>query len=324
MGSITPQHVRGSIKNTFIEFISIVGDRHAPSFEGLRRTNSCPSISSCRSTLLNDDLNSESDVTGSLLHADWADINDSDDDDGTSWHSPTFGLRRSLSGSTEPRQLAGLVDGKADSSAEAVEPDQAPALDRKRTPLRSKASSFVPKTPRVPSIGEAACSWVPNSLEQASDNGVPHMAYQYEEKTTVILRNLPCGFLRDDLIQAMDAKGYAGIYNLVYLPMDFKTGVCLGYAFVNLATEEDMQRFMIDFDGFNEWPFKSAKVCSVAPSRLQGLIPNVERYRNSPVMNAGVPDIFRPVLFDGNKRVPFPESTRDISKNWQQLQSGTA
>merc|ERR1740138_1895483 len=88
MGSITPQHVRGSIKNTFIEFISIGGDRQAPSFEGMRRTNSCPSISSGRSTLLNDDLNSESDFTGSPLHADWADINDSDDEDGTRCHSP--------------------------------------------------------------------------------------------------------------------------------------------------------------------------------------------------------------------------------------------
>ncbi|CAK0866386.1 unnamed protein product [Prorocentrum cordatum] len=95
--------------------------------------------------------------------------------------------------------------------------------------------------------------------------------------------------------------------------MDFQTEIGLGYAFVNLLTEGHTQRFILDFHGFDEWPFPSAKVCSVELARTQGLITNVERYRNSPVMNPEVPDIFRPVLFDGKKRVPFPEPTRDLS-----------
>lgn len=265
-----------------------------------------------------DDVNSESDFTGSRVRSEWADIIDSDDDE-ASWHDP-IGLT----------QLSGLPGGKVDSTPEAgpasAETGLALVPDRKRTPLRSKASSFVPKTSRVPVIGEATCSWVPHSLEQASciwaphsleqasDKSVTHVAYQYGEPTTVIMRNLPCVFSRDDLIEAMDAKGYAGLYNLVYLPMDFQTEKCLGYAFVNLLTEEHMRRFILDFDGFNQWPIQSPKVCSVGLARTQGLISNVERYRNNPVMSADVPDIFRPMLFDGNKRVPFPEPTRDLSK----------
>jgi hypothetical protein len=260
------------------------------------------------STFLNDDLNSESDFTGSRVHTDWADIHDSDDDDGIHGHYPM------------QRQLSDFPDGKVDSTPEAgpaaVEPGLARALDRKRTPLRSKASSFVPFVPitsRVPVIGEATCCWVPHPLELA------HMAHQHGTITTVIMRNLPCGFFRDDLIQAMDAKGFAGFYNLVYLPLDFRSGACLGYAFVNLVTEQDTQRFILDLNGFDEWPFQSAKVCSVELARTQGLMANVERYRNSPVMNEEVPDIFRPVLFDGNMRVPFPEPTRDLPKDLKRV-----
>ncbi|CAK0906966.1 unnamed protein product [Prorocentrum cordatum] len=55
-----------------------------------------------------------------------------------------------------------------------------------------------------------------------------------DECTTVMLRNLPCPFLREDLIKAMDAKGFAGLYNFVYMPIDFQTAMGMGYAFVNL------------------------------------------------------------------------------------------
>ncbi|CAK0906888.1 unnamed protein product, partial [Prorocentrum cordatum] len=45
-----------------------------------------------------------------------------------------------------------------------------------------------------------------------------------------------------------------------------------------------------------------------------GLDANVGRYQNSPVMGDEVPERFRPVLFAGTTRVPFPEPTRELPK----------
>jgi RNA recognition motif-containing protein len=140
------------------------------------------------------------------------------------------------------------------------------------------------------------------------------MGTQRDECTTVILRNLPCAFLREDLIKKMDAKGFAGLYNFVYLPVDFETEMGMGYAFVNMITTEEVKRFMIAFNGFRDWPCWSSKICVVDLSRTQGLDANIGRYRDSPVMGDEVPERFRPVLFDGSKRVPFPEPTKELSK----------
>lgn len=65
-------------------------------------------------------------------------------------------------------------------------------------------------------------------------------------------------------------------------------------------------RFVRTFDGFRNWPIKSLKVCVVQLSKTQGLDANVQRYRNSPGMGDGLPERFRPVLFNGTSRIPFP------------------
>jgi len=98
------------------------------------------------------------------------------------------------------------------------------------------------------------------------------------------------------------------------MPTDFKTEMGMGYAFVNLISAEEVPRFMLAFHGFREWPRPSSKICVVDLSRTQGLDANVGRYRNSPVMSDEVPERFRPVLFAGTKRVPFPEPTKELPK----------
>merc|ERR1719367_2096902 len=44
-----------------------------------------------------------------------------------------------------------------------------------------------------------------------------------ESRTTVMLRNLPLDHTRDMLLHLLDTKGFAGMYDFIYLPMDFKT-----------------------------------------------------------------------------------------------------
>jgi hypothetical protein len=128
-----------------------------------------------------------------------------------------------------------------------------------------------------------------------------------------MLRNLPNNYSRRMLLALMDEEGFAGKYDFVYLPIDFKSQASLGYAFINLVSEEESRRFAKHFNGFSRWALPSQKVCRVSWSMPhQGLEAHVERYRNSPVMHEGVSDEFKPVLFENGSRLPFPPPTKKI------------
>jgi hypothetical protein len=130
---------------------------------------------------------------------------------------------------------------------------------------------------------------------------------------TVMLRNLPNNYSRRMLLELMDQLGFVGNYDFVYLPIDFKTQASLGYAFVNLTSSDDANRFCKCFSGFSDWALPSQKVCKVNWSKpYQGLTAHVERYRNSPVMHEAVPDEFKPALFSNGERSTFPPPTKKI------------
>lgn len=128
-----------------------------------------------------------------------------------------------------------------------------------------------------------------------------------------MLRNLPNNYTRDMFLEMLDKAGFAGCYDFVYLPVDFHRHAGLGYAFVNLVSDEVVSRFWATFDGFKDWVLPTSKVCQVTWSGpFQGLKAHLERYRNSPVMHPNVPDEFKPVLFSQGTRVAFPKPTRSL------------
>lgn len=131
--------------------------------------------------------------------------------------------------------------------------------------------------------------------------------------TTVMLRNIPSGYTRSCLLELLEDEGLAGSFDFVYLPMDFGSQCCLGYAFVNFLSNADAMRCWRIFEGFNDWGRPSEKVCEVSWSDpQQGLSANIERYRNSPVMHSIVPEEWKPVVFQSGARVPFPATTKPI------------
>ena len=98
------------------------------------------------------------------------------------------------------------------------------------------------------------------------------------------------------------------------VPIDFNSKLCRGYAFVNLVAGQHVCRFIKVFDGFTRWPHaSSSKVCRATLSHTQGLAANIDRYRNSPVMRDDVPDNFKPAIFLGRRKVPFPEPTQGVA-----------
>jgi len=133
------------------------------------------------------------------------------------------------------------------------------------------------------------------------------------QRTTVMLRNLPNNYTRQMFLDMLDTEGFAGTYDFVYLPTDFTSLAGLGYAFVNLLTAEEAQRFWAHFDGFSRWTLQSNKVCALCWSVHSGLKEHIERYRNSPVMHTSVPDECKPVIFDPDgRRLEFPPPSKSI------------
>jgi len=133
------------------------------------------------------------------------------------------------------------------------------------------------------------------------------------QRTTVMLRNFPNNYKRDDVLKLLDIQGFSGKYDFLYFPIDFDTSAALGYAFVNLVSTADAEALMEKLEGFSQWHVTSDKICTVVWSQQsQGLATHVQRYRNSPLMHELVPDEYRPVLFEEGQRVAFPSPTKKI------------
>lgn len=134
-----------------------------------------------------------------------------------------------------------------------------------------------------------------------------------ETRTTVMLRSLPDGITREILLETMDKEGFAGKYDFVYVPVDFRTHVSTAYAFINMVSAAEASKVMRHFHGFVRWPMASRRPCSVGWSDpYQGFDANVARYRNSPLMHELVPDSYRPVTFSKGVRVEFPAPTKTV------------
>jgi len=132
-------------------------------------------------------------------------------------------------------------------------------------------------------------------------------------KTTVMMRNLPVGYTRAALLELLEDGGFEGCFDFVYLPMDFASKVCLGYAFVNFISASDAERCWQVFQDFTDWGMGSEKACTVTwGDPYQGLDAHVERYQNSPVMHHSMPDEWKPIILKAGQRIPFPAPTKNI------------
>lgn len=153
-------------------------------------------------------------------------------------------------------------------------------------------------------VDEPNCVLAEEEIAQNSDERV---------LTTVLMRNIPNNMTRDMLLDLINAEGFQGSYDFLYLPLDFKGMVGIGYSFINFISSEQAMRFQAHFAGFCRWGLQSDKVCEVSwTESLQGRDAHVERYRNSPVMHESMADGCRPVLYKDGERIAFPDPTKRI------------
>ncbi|OIV99510.1 hypothetical protein TanjilG_17320 [Lupinus angustifolius] len=110
------------------------------------------------------------------------------------------------------------------------------------------------------------------------------------EDTTVMIKNIPNKYTRELLVdylekqcmmennKAENDEGSDGIeedhiilaFDFVYLPIDFKSGLNKGYAFVNFTSHKGAWRFNMTASNMKWDLFQSHKIREVVAARLQG------------------------------------------------------
>jgi hypothetical protein len=301
--------VRAIIKNTFLEFVE--GEAPATAGGGRCRASSCPCVR-VHDIPIDDGAYSEDDSSTcprlSSLGS-WADVSETEEEDGVGCCASAD--LKPWSRSDALAHQARLAPGAEEKTPAGTGAVLAQVPGSSRTPLSSKASAFVP-TP----LSSKASAFVPGSgarkqaecsPEQVSAPGTAQVPSVLQKETTVLMRNLPPDLSRGMLIKAMHKKGFAGLFDIVHLPLEVPSKKCMGYAYVSLTTMEHKQRFTDAFHGFKGWPVSSPKCCSIAWSQTKGAPTNTEGSRNSPETGNAVPDSFK-------KMAPFLGSTKEWPK----------
>jgi RNA recognition motif-containing protein len=79
-------------------------------------------------------------------------------------------------------------------------------------------------------------------LDFARENAVPS-----DNRTTVMIRNIPCRYTQEQLYKEMREYGF--LFNFMYLPPARHSPGNLGYAFANFLCSDAAQRFIPEFAG---------------------------------------------------------------------------
>lgn len=125
--------------------------------------------------------------------------------------------------------------------------------------------------------------------------------------TTLMLRNIPNTYSPDMIVDLLHSD-MKGKMDFMYLPMNFRTKLNLGYVFVNFRREKDCAHLAKVYSGIQLPAPGGNKSCEVWPARIQGCAENVRSLQNSP----SLPTLLQtpewlPRLFDEEGRpVKFP------------------
>jgi hypothetical protein len=123
-------------------------------------------------------------------------------------------------------------------------------------------------------------------------------------RSTLIVRGLSRSATVEEFIELLDQSGFVARYDFVHIPRNISKGTTLGYAVLNLASEELATAALTEISsGALAAAGSFTAEWSEAYAGLEDLI---NKYRNNKVMKAGIPESYRPqVLFNG-KCVPYP------------------
>lgn len=154
----------------------------------------------------------------------------------------------------------------------------------------------------------------PSQTHWPAGNRQTYRAYRpLEPDTTTFMLNVPKTWTRNLVEQHLVGRGFAGLFDFVYVPTDYETRENYGYCVVNfLAPAAAMPGICamlssvtfetVDAEGK---PISIEKTVEISAFKTQGTSALIEKYRNNGVMEQEE-DIFKPALFQDGMRVDFP------------------
>jgi hypothetical protein len=86
---------------------------------------------------------------------------------------------------------------------------------------------------------------------------------------SLMICNLPCRLQQDDLVEAIESIGFAGLFEKVHIPCR-QSDSNLGYAFVHFLQQKHAESFALAFEGYRFTHKGSTKVCTVKAADCQG------------------------------------------------------
>ena len=128
--------------------------------------------------------------------------------------------------------------------------------------------------------------------------------------TTYMIRNIPTRFTSVTFVRLLEDYGFGDTFNFFYLPMDFRSGKNMGYAFINFVDAEVGVRFESKFHSRRLPVSTSKKVIEISPSRRQGLMDNIALFRTSDLLNSVSLPHYKPLIATaetGGTLVPLSE-----------------
>lgn len=123
--------------------------------------------------------------------------------------------------------------------------------------------------------------------------------------TTLLVRSLPWTFQEKDLLDLLDSMTGPGSYDFFYMPWNAKRNSNSGYAFVNFVNTRVALKAAAALSGRTfKSRSKSIQPIIVLPARVQGLVNNLEAFRD------GCPGLGRhgPMAFANGVRMPIQQA----------------
>lgn len=114
--------------------------------------------------------------------------------------------------------------------------------------------------------------------------------------TTYMIRNIPTRFTSITFVRLMEEYGFGNSFNFFYLPMDFRSGKNMGYAFINFIDPAVGSKFVNRFNQRRLPVTTSKKVLEISPSRRQGLAENIALFRTSDLLNSVSLPHYKPLI----------------------------
>lgn len=184
-----------------------------------------------------------------------------------------------------------------------------PSVSDAHRPILLKKGQIIPFPPPTEVLSVPPCGVQRASAKKSTSSKVvetqlvPSFSCSVSKQTTVVLRKIPKDTTRDLVQRILKEQGFAGTYDFLYLPMDFEKAQCFGFAIVNFI-DGSIAASALDF--FSRTTVFGQKVCAEWKETHHGLAALVEKYRNSKVMHADVPEVYKPLILSNGRPVPFP------------------